>query len=98
VAAVRERRLLDARLHQAVARAPAGPFGLSGATHCFGTHHTPRKPRKTAAPELVELYKERMKQRNLNVLAIAALRQLQRDRAKENGGTAPRLHVGVDGS
>ena len=59
---------------------------------------TPRKPRKTAAPELVELYKERMKQRNLNALAIAALHQLQRDRAKENGGTAPRLHVGVDGS
>jgi hypothetical protein len=39
-----------------------------------------------------------MKQRNLNALAAATLRQLQRERASENGGTAPALHVVVDGS
>jgi hypothetical protein len=59
---------------------------------------TPRKPTKTAPPEQVELYKERMKQRNLNTLARETLRQLQQDRTEENGGTAPALHLAVDGS
>lgn len=64
----------------------------------FRDASTPRKPSKTAPPEQVALYKERMKQRNLNALAIETLHQLQQDRAAENGGTAPCLHVGVDGS
>jgi hypothetical protein len=59
---------------------------------------TPRKPAKTAPPEQLELYKEHMKQRNLNTLAVQALGQLQEDRATENAGTAPDLRVVVDGS
>jgi hypothetical protein len=55
-------------------------------------------PRKTAPPEQVKLYKEQMKQRNLNALAATTLRQLQQERADENGGIAPELHVVVDGS
>jgi hypothetical protein len=59
---------------------------------------TPRKPAKTAPPEALELYKERMKQRNLNTLAVQALGQLQAERATENAGAAPDLRVVVDGS
>lgn len=59
---------------------------------------TPRKPAKTAPPEALELYKEHMKQRNLNTLAVQALGQLQEDRSAENAGTAPELRVVVDGS
>lgn len=59
---------------------------------------TPRKPRKSAPPEDVQFYKEAMKQRNLNTLAVGALEQLQDERASENGGTAPALHLVVDGS
>lgn len=59
---------------------------------------TPRKPVKTATPGQIELYKEKMKQRNLNTLARQALHQLQESRAEENAGTAPGLHVLVDGS
>ena len=64
----------------------------------FQDASTPRKPRKSAPVEQVELYKEQMKQRNLNALATDALRQLQQERAEENAGTAPELHVVVDGS
>ena len=64
----------------------------------FQDASTPRKPRKTAPAEQVEFYKEQMKQRNLNALAAATLRELQQERAGENGGTAPELHVVVDGS
>jgi hypothetical protein len=59
---------------------------------------TPRKPRKSAPPEVVDAYKEQMKQRNLNALAVHALEDLQQERAGENGGVAPALHVLVDGS
>ena len=59
---------------------------------------TPRKPAKTAPPEQLELYKEHMKQRNLNTLAVQGLGQLQEERAAENAGTAPHLRVVVDGS
>lgn len=59
---------------------------------------TPRKPRITAPPEAVLAYKEEMKQRNLNALAIGALGGLQRERTQENQGSAPALHVLVDGS
>ena len=64
----------------------------------FQDASTPRKPRQTAPPEQFELYKERMKQRNLNTLATGVLHQLQQDRTTENGGTTPALHVVVDGS
>ena len=64
----------------------------------FQDASTPRKPRKTAPVEQVEFYKYQMKQRNLNTLAAATLRQLQQERAEGNGGIAPELHVVVDGS
>lgn len=64
----------------------------------FQDASTPRKPRRTAAPEAFACYQEQMKQRNLNALAAGTLRQIQRQRADENGGTAPALHVVVDGS
>jgi hypothetical protein len=64
----------------------------------FEDASTPRKPRKNASPKVVEVYKEEMKQRNLNKLAVQSLSQLQRDRAAQNGGAAPALHVVVDGS
>lgn len=65
------------------------PIGLQDAS-------TPRKPRKTAPPEEVLAYREKMKQRNLNALAVGALDDLQRERAEESQGSA--LHVLVDGS
>lgn len=64
----------------------------------FKDASTPRKPRKTAAPETVDAYKEQMKQRNLNAVAVQVLTDLQRERTEENNGTAPALHVVVDGS
>ena len=64
----------------------------------FQDASTPRKPRKTAPVEQVEFYKYQMKQRNLNTMAAATLRQLQQERVEENGGIAPELHVVVDGS
>lgn len=59
---------------------------------------TPRKPRKGASNETVEAYKEQMKQRNLNTLAINELKRLQDQRTEENNGITPALHVVVDGS
>lgn len=64
----------------------------------FKNASTPCKPRKTAPPEAVRLYKEQMKQRNLNAMAVQALAALQKERAEENNGAAPALHVVVDGS
>lgn len=64
----------------------------------FRDASTPRKPRKSASPQEIETYKEEMKQRNLNALASESLHQLQQERAKDNGGKAPALHVVVDGS
>lgn len=64
----------------------------------FEEASTPHKPRKGSDEETVEAYKEQMKQRNLNAVAIAALKRLQDQRAKENHGTAPALRVVVDGS
>jgi len=59
---------------------------------------TPRKPRKGAPPEAVCAYREAMRQRNLNALALAAVADIQSQRAAENGGTPPPLHTLVDGS
>jgi hypothetical protein len=64
----------------------------------FRDASTPRKPRKGASPEQMEAYREQMKQRNLNALAVDGLSQLQEERTDEHGGTAPGLHVVVDGS
>jgi hypothetical protein len=64
----------------------------------FKDASTPRKPRKTAPPETVRVYKEQMKQRNLNAIAVRTLEALQQERTMENDGTTPALHVVVDGS
>jgi DDE superfamily endonuclease len=64
----------------------------------FKDASTPRKPRKTAPPEAMRHHQEQMKQRNLNTLAVQVLAALQRERSEENAGTAPALHVVVDGS
>lgn len=64
----------------------------------FQEASTPRKPRKGSSQEAHQVYKEQMKQRNLNTVAIHSLSQLQQQRAEENGGVTPALHVVVDGS
>ena len=65
---------------------------------CFEEASTPRKPRKGSGEEAFEAYKEQMKQRNLNALAIGSLEQLQQRRTEDNDGVTPELHVVVDGS
>jgi hypothetical protein len=64
----------------------------------FQDASTPRKPRKGSEAQALQAYKEQMKQRNLNTLAIRTLEQLQKRRAQDNEGVAPALHVLVDGS
>ena len=63
----------------------------------FRDASTPRKPRKGSAPEQFDFYQEQMKQRNLNALAVESLGRLQEERAGENAGIVPALHVTVDG-
>jgi hypothetical protein len=53
---------------------------------------TPRKPRKTESEEVWEAYKEEMKQRNLNKLAVDTLHRLQSERNQRA------LRLVVDGS
>lgn len=65
---------------------------------CFEDASTPRKPRKGCSEEVMEAYKEQMKQRNLNALAVESLEQLQQKRTKDNAGVTPELHTVVDGS
>ena len=65
---------------------------------CFEEASTPRKPRKDSGDEALAAYKEQMKQRNLNAVAIQALNRLQKRRAEDNAGVAPALRVVVDGS
>lgn len=63
----------------------------------FEDASTPRKPRKTASEEEKTNYKEVMKQRNLNAIAVSTLASIQESRrAKQQ--SAPELHVVVDGS
>lgn len=64
----------------------------------FEDASTPHKPRKGSDDEVVQAYREQMKQRNLNAVAVEALESLQDQRAEENEGIAPDLHVVVDGS
>ena len=64
----------------------------------FKDASTPRKPRKTASPEMLCAYREQMKQRNLNTLAVQALTGLQQERTQENNGVTPALQLVVDGS
>jgi len=63
----------------------------------FQDASTPRKPRKNAAEEEIAAYRETMRQRNLNALAVEHLTQLQAERTPE-GAESPELHVVVDGS
>lgn len=65
---------------------------------CFEDASTPRKPSKGASEEQTDHYKEQMKQRNLNAVAIKNLKRLQQERSDENQGITPALHVLVDGS
>lgn len=64
----------------------------------FQDASTPRKPRKGSTPAQLEAYRDQMKQRNLNTLAVQTLARLQCERGAENGGKAPQLRVLVDGS
>jgi len=65
---------------------------------CFEDASTPRKPRKESDAKTIEVYKEQMKQQNLNAVAIRTLHQLQKQRTTDNDGITPALHVVVDGS
>lgn len=63
----------------------------------FEDASTPRKPRKTSSEQDKASYKELMKQRNLNAIAVSTLASIQKTRSAEHG--SPReLHVLVDGS
>lgn len=64
----------------------------------FENASTPRKPRKGSSGKTLEVYKEKMKQHNLNAVAVRSLKQLQEKRARDNDGVAPALHLSVDGS
>lgn len=64
----------------------------------FQDASTPRKPRKGSSGQAIKVYKEQMKQRNLNAVAIRSLDQLQKRRSADNNGVTPALHVAVDGS
>jgi len=63
----------------------------------FQDASTPRKPRKSAGEEEFAAYRETMRQRNLNALAIEKLTALQKERTQP-GENPPPLHVVVDGS
>jgi hypothetical protein len=63
----------------------------------FQDASTPRKPRKNAGEEEVAAYRETMRQRNLNALAIEKLAALQQERTLP-GEDPPPLHIVVDGS
>jgi len=63
----------------------------------FQDASTPRKPRKNAGKEEVAAYRETMRQRNLNALAVEKLAALQEERTVP-GEQPPPLHVVVDGS
>ena len=64
----------------------------------FEDASTPRKPRKGSEPEKIQAYNEQMKQRNLNAVAVKTVKDLQRQRCRDNGGSTPPLHLLVDGS
>jgi len=63
----------------------------------FQDASTPRKPRKNAGEEEVAAYRETMRQRNLNALAVEKLAAMQEERTVP-GEQPPPLHVVVDGS
>ena len=62
----------------------------------FNDASSPRKPRKSATDEDKISYKELMKQKTLNNVAISALTSLPQDRRVRLDVT-PKLHVLVDG-
>ena len=63
----------------------------------FKDASTPHKPRKNAAPEQWDAYREAMKQANLNHRAVKQLTALQALRTGADGYARP-VHVLVDGS
>lgn len=63
----------------------------------FEDASSPKKPRKTASEQDQASYKELMKQRNLNKIAVSTLETIQKKRSVE-GAPPPELHVVVDGS
>ena len=75
--------------------------GPSGAVRmvpiAFDDASTPRKPRKNAPDEQWEVYRELMKQTNLNHRALQAVCKLQKNRAA-SGRKSRLLHLLVDGS
>ena len=81
-----------------VAAAVPGP---QGQVRMIPIHYkdasTPRKPRKHAPQEEWEVYKEVMKQANLNQRAVDSLHALQAARTRPDQQPRP-LHVLVDGS
>ncbi len=64
----------------------------------FQNASTPRKPHINASEQAFEEYREKMKQRNLNALAVEKLRSLQDERTESGTAKTPPLHVVVDGS
>lgn len=85
------------RFIQYSAAVPGPDGGARMVPIAFQDASTPRKPRKNAPEEVVEAYRETMRQRNLNTLAIKQLAALQNERTVE-GKQPPELHVVVDGS
>jgi len=64
----------------------------------FQNASTPRKPKRTASDKAFDEYRDKMKQRNLNTLAVEKLCSLQNERTQSGTAKAPPLHVVVDGS
>lgn len=58
---------------------------------------TPRKPRKNSSEDKIQLYKEKMKQCNLNTLAVHKIHEIQNERMEANPHSSA-LHLVVDGS
>jgi hypothetical protein len=85
------------RMIQLSAAVPAANGDVRMIPICFQDASTPRKPRKNAPPEHWEVFRERMKQMNLNRRALDAVGAIQQQRGATGMGTAP-LHLLVDGS
>ena len=94
--------LVWAQRFLAMTAAVPGPEGAVRAIPIgFKQASTPRKPRKTASHEVVETYKEAMKQANLSRRASEMLHELQQQRQEEQSSpeaVPPKLVVLGDGS
>ncbi len=85
------------RMQQVSAAVPNDAGDVRMIPIAFNEASTPRKPRKTATDEEQGYYKELMKQKNLNNIAVSTLTSLQQSRS-EGLDITPELHVVVDGS